>query len=65
MEKGIMGRFKFNKLNVSTASVVLTQHRTTAKKSRYLAVVEQISYAQSRFLRKVKPKDLKVGGSKA
>jgi len=28
----------------------VTQHRTTAKKSRYLAVFEQISDAQSRFV---------------
>ena len=51
--------------DISAASVVVTQHRTTAKKSRYLAVFEQISDAQSRFRRKVKPKVLKVGGSKA
>ena len=54
-----------SKLNVSAASVVVTQHRTTAKKSRYPAVCEHISDAQSRFRRKVKPKDLKVGESKA
>ena len=34
----------------------MTQHRTTAKKSRYLAVFEQISDAQSRFVGKLNRK---------
>ena len=42
-----------NKLNVSAASVVVTQHRTTVKKSRYLAVFEQRIDAQSRFVGKL------------
>ena len=52
-----LGKRLARKPNVSAASVVVTQHRTTAKKSRYLAVFEQKLPLKVVSVAKVKPKD--------